>query len=75
MSVLPSTSSMALKEWAVAVNAMATGEQIVTLRKGGIHRDDLDLSDTMAYTIAIDGWLYCAILLSVLSLVSSRGSW
>lgn len=48
MSVLPSTSSMALKEWAVAVNAMATGEQIVTLRKGGIHRDDLDLSDTMS---------------------------
>jgi len=31
---------MALKEWAVAVNAMAGGEQIVTLRKGGIHRDD-----------------------------------
>lgn len=40
MSVLPSTSSMALKEWAVAVVAMASGEQITTLRKGGIHRDD-----------------------------------
>ena len=31
---------MALKEWAVAVNVMARGRQIVTVRKGGIHRDD-----------------------------------
>ena len=40
MSILPPVSSLALKEWAVAVNAMARGEQIMTLRKGGIHRDD-----------------------------------
>ena len=42
MSTLPTTSSLALKEWAVAVNAMAKGKQIMTLRKGGIHRDDKD---------------------------------
>ena len=40
MSILPPTSSLALKEWAVAVNALATGKQIMVLRKGGIHRDD-----------------------------------
>ncbi|MBM3933255.1 MAG: DUF1802 family protein [SAR202 cluster bacterium] len=40
MSFLPPTSSIALKEWAVAVNAMLSGELIVILRKGGIHRDD-----------------------------------
>jgi len=38
--LLPPVSSLALKEWAVAVDALARGEQIVTLRKGGIHRDD-----------------------------------
>lgn len=42
MSTLPTTSSLALKEWAVAVNAMSKGKQIMTLRKGGIHRDDKD---------------------------------
>ena len=40
MSFLPSVSSLALKEWAVAVNALAGGKQIIILRKGGIHRDD-----------------------------------
>ena len=40
MSLLPAMSSLALKEWAVAVNAMAKGKQVMTLRKGGIHRDD-----------------------------------
>ena len=40
MNVLPPVSSLALKEWAVAVNAMAMGDQIMILRKGGIHRDD-----------------------------------
>ena len=40
MPILPVVSSLALKEWAVAVNAMARGAQIMTLRKGGIHRDD-----------------------------------
>ena len=42
MSTLPPLSSLALKEWAVAVNAMSKGKQIMTLRKGGIHRDDKD---------------------------------
>ena len=40
MSFLPAVSSLALKEWAVAVNALASGKQIMVLRKGGIHRDD-----------------------------------
>jgi len=31
-----------LKEWAVAVNALSSGRQIMVLRKGGIHRDDKD---------------------------------
>jgi hypothetical protein len=31
---------MALKEWAVAVRVMGRGGQVLTLRKGGIHRDD-----------------------------------
>ena len=37
---LPTTSALALKEWAVAVKALAKGEQILILRKGGIHRAD-----------------------------------
>ena len=37
---LPTTSSLALKEWAVAVKALSKGEQILILRKGGIHRTD-----------------------------------
>ena len=40
MSFLPPVSSLALKEWAVAVNALSLGSQIMVLRKGGIHRDD-----------------------------------
>ena len=40
MKLPPTVSSLALKEWAVAVNALAKGEQIMILRKGGIHRDD-----------------------------------
>jgi|TARA_B100001971_G_C18093132_1_gene484607 hypothetical protein len=38
--LLPPVSSLALKEWAVAVNALAQGDQIAILRKGGIHKDD-----------------------------------
>ncbi|MCY3638206.1 MAG: DUF1802 family protein [Chloroflexi bacterium] len=37
---LPISSRLALKEWAVAVKALAKGEQIIILRKGGIHRED-----------------------------------
>ncbi len=40
--LLPSTSAMALKEWAVAVRALGSGQQILILRKGGIHREDKD---------------------------------
>jgi len=36
------TSSIALKEWAVAVDTLGSGRQIIILRKGGIHREDKD---------------------------------
>ena len=37
---LPTSSGLALKEWAVAVEALAKGEQILVIRKGGIDRSD-----------------------------------
>lgn len=37
---LPPASNLALKEWAVAVRALAQGKQVLILRKGGIHKDD-----------------------------------
>ena len=40
MALLPASSDLALKEWAVAVDVMGRGEQVLMLRKGGIHRDD-----------------------------------
>jgi hypothetical protein len=40
LNLLPPASSLALKEWAVAVDALAQGKQILILRKGGIHKDD-----------------------------------
>ena len=40
--LLPPESDLALKEWAVAVKSFSAGDQIVVLRKGGIHRDDKD---------------------------------
>ncbi len=39
---MPPSCSLALKEWAVAVNALVDGGQAMILRKGGIHRDDKD---------------------------------
>ncbi|MCH8298299.1 MAG: DUF1802 family protein, partial [Chloroflexi bacterium] len=33
--MLPSNCQMALKEWAVTVEAMAQGDQVLLLRKGG----------------------------------------
>lgn len=38
--LLPPDSNLALKEWAVAVKALAAGKQILILRKGGIHKAD-----------------------------------
>ena len=38
--ILPPVSSLALKEWAVAVRALILGKQILMFRKGGIHQDD-----------------------------------
>ncbi len=40
MTFLPPAAALALKEWAVAVDALAAGKQIMVLRKGGIHRED-----------------------------------
>ena len=39
---VPANCQMALKEWAIAVEALARGEQILLLRKGGIHEDGKD---------------------------------
>ena len=38
----PATCQMALKEWAVTCQALARGEQVLLLRKGGIHEDGKD---------------------------------
>lgn len=38
--LLPAVTDLALKEWAVAVKALSCGEQIMILRKGGIHQND-----------------------------------
>ena len=46
VSLLPPVCSLALKEWAVVCNALRDGEQIVLLRKGGIHRDDREFADS-----------------------------
>ena len=35
--MLPNQSQIAFKEWAVTVNALAQGQQVLLLRKGGIH--------------------------------------
>ena len=40
--MLPERCQIALKEWAITVKALATGEQILLLRKGGIHEDGKD---------------------------------
>lgn len=37
---MQSTTNHALKEWAVAVNALEQGKTIMLLRKGGIHEQD-----------------------------------
>jgi hypothetical protein len=42
----------ALKEWAVAVNALAQGETILLLRKGGIREQKFALTDSRQF------WLY-----------------
>ena len=38
----PANCQMALKEWAVTCQALAEGQQILLLRKGGIHEDGKD---------------------------------
>ncbi len=40
--MLPNKCQMALKEWAITVEAMAQGDQVLLLRKGGIHEDGKD---------------------------------
>jgi len=40
--MLPDRCQIALKEWAITVQSLAQGEQILLLRKGGIHEDGKD---------------------------------
>ena len=40
--MLPDKCQVALKEWAVTVKALAEGQQILLLRKGGIHEESKD---------------------------------
>ena len=40
--MLPNRCQVALKEWAVTVDALAQGTQILLLRKGGIHEEGKD---------------------------------
>lgn len=40
--MLPDRCQIALKEWAVTVRALAQGQQILLLRKGGIHEEGKD---------------------------------
>ena len=40
--MLPYRCQIALKEWAITVRALAEGEQILLLRKGGIHESGKD---------------------------------
>ena len=40
--MLPDRCQIALKEWAVTVRALAQGDQILLLRKGGIHEEGKD---------------------------------
>jgi hypothetical protein len=40
--MLPEQCQIALKEWAVTVQALAQGQQVLLLRKGGIHESSKD---------------------------------
>ena len=40
--ILPGSCQIALKEWAVTVQALAQGRQVLLLRKGGIHEEGKD---------------------------------
>jgi hypothetical protein len=40
--MLPDRCQIALKEWAVTIRALAEGQQILLLRKGGIHEEGKD---------------------------------
>ena len=40
--MLPSKCQTALKEWAITIESMAKGDQVLLLRKGGIHEDGKD---------------------------------
>ncbi len=42
MTMLPDRCQIALKEWAITVDALAQGQQILLLRKGGIHESGKD---------------------------------
>ena len=44
--MLPDNCQMALKEWAITIEALAQGDQVLLLRKGGIHEDGKDFRIT-----------------------------
>ena len=41
-SVLQPVSTLSLKEWAVAIEALGEGKQIITVRKGGLYEETRD---------------------------------
>ncbi len=42
MTIQQPTSTLALKEWAVAIKALGEGKQIITVRKGGLYEETRD---------------------------------
>ena len=40
--MLPEKCQVALKEWAITISALAQGQQVLLLRKGGIHEESKD---------------------------------
>ena len=40
--MLPDNCKVALKEWAITIEALAQGDQVLLLRKGGIHENSKD---------------------------------
>ena len=48
ISLLPPSSSFALKEWATACLLLKEGRQIVIIRKGGIDKADRDFTSDLS---------------------------
>ena len=48
MALAPTTTTLALKEWAAVVHAILQGRQTVLLRKGGIHEKRFEIPESTA---------------------------